>query len=123
MSKKILIIEDNKDLRRLYRVAFEKKGFEVSVGEEGISGIQKALSIQPDIILLDILMPHSSGYDVVEAIRMNKMDTKIIVLSNIDDSETVGNILKSGADNFYCKIDYSPRKMVEEIEKILEANN
>ncbi len=69
MSKKILIIEDNDETRELLRMALEKRGYQVSVAEDGVRGYDTALFLRPDLIVTDIQMPGADGVHVIRRVR------------------------------------------------------
>lgn len=69
MSKKILIIEDNDETRELLRMALEKRGYGVTVAEDGVRGYDIALFLRPDLIVTDIQMPGADGVHVVRRVR------------------------------------------------------
>ena len=69
MSKRILIIEDDDETRELLRMALEKRGYEVTVAEDGVRGYDTALFLKPDLIVTDIQMPGADGVHVVRRVR------------------------------------------------------
>lgn len=71
MKKRILIIEDNEHIILVEKICLEAKGYDVSVATDGIEGLESAIRDQPDLILLDILIPKMNGYLVLEALQNN----------------------------------------------------
>jgi len=69
MSKRILIIEDDDVTRELLRMALEKRGYQVTVAEDGVRGYDTALFLKPDLIVTDIQMPGADGVHVVRRVR------------------------------------------------------
>ncbi|MDX6559290.1 MAG: hypothetical protein QOF72_2339 [Blastocatellia bacterium] len=69
MSKRILVIEDDDETRELLRMALEKRGYQVTVAEDGVRGYDTALFIKPDLIVTDIQMPGADGVHVVRRVR------------------------------------------------------
>lgn len=118
-KKKILIVEDDTHLSRFYQSALERNGFHVCVCDEGSEGLLRAVSYEPDVILLDILIPFIDGFDFINALRINGLTTKIFVLSNLNDQKSVQKAIKLGADKYFCKIDNPPLKIVEEINNFI----
>ena len=115
-QKKILIIEDNESLKDLYFMAFSSRGFEVEQASEGLEGVTKAIEFNPDIVLLDLMMPSMSGFEVLEAINNNSsLNTKVFVASNLTDKKNTDAALKSGAVYFFKKAEYTPDQIVEKI--------
>ena len=85
---KVLIIEDNKDLNDMFRIAFEAKDYDVEVSLNGMDGITKAAEWRPDVILLDIMMPQMNGYEVLQALKNNtSLATKVIIISNLEQEK------------------------------------
>ena len=85
---KVLIIDDDLELLEMYRYTFEKDGFEVKTETNGLLGITMAVQYQPDIILLDIMMPQMDGFETIRAFQYNTdMKTTILVLSNLNQPE------------------------------------
>jgi CheY-like chemotaxis protein len=77
---KILLIEDNQNISLVEKMCLEVNGFEVVLAEDGIQGLEMALSNRPDLILLDILIPKMNGYLVLEALQNNNETRNIPVL-------------------------------------------
>lgn len=118
MLKKILIIEDNKDLQEIYSTAFKKANYNVEVSDNGLTGIMKAVEFDPVVILLDIMMPDMNGMDFL--IALNKNTSKrypVYIFTNVADSEVAKKCIELGAKKVYLKSDYTPAGIVEEIEE------
>jgi CheY-like chemotaxis protein len=105
-KKKIMIIEDNKDLQDIYKHSFEKYGYDVVVegnGQEGVDGVVKVL---PDVILLDLMMPGMDGFGFLRKMKeTGGLSIPVIVCSNISDVDTVNKALKDGAEAVILKVD------------------
>lgn len=115
MTAKILIIEDEKTLVKGIKLNLLDEGYEVDWAEDGISGLEKALSTQPDLILLDIMLPHMNGLDVCRNLREKKVTTPIIMLTA--KSEEIDKVmgLEFGADDYITK-PFSIRELVARIK-------
>lgn len=119
--KKIMIIEDNKDLQEIYKHSFEKYGYEVIVEGNGLEGITSVVEKMPDVILLDLMMPGMDGFSFLEKIRdTGGLQIPVIVCSNISDAETIGKALKQGATAVLLKVDYSGRQLVDKVTYLVE---
>jgi len=117
--KKILIIDDNPDNVFLLQSRLEKEGFEVITAYDGEMGIQKAVQEKPDLILLDVLMPDISGYDVCKTLTI-KEETKlipIILLTALIDADNIREGLQAGAFDYIKK----PFNRIELIARINSA--
>jgi DNA-binding response OmpR family regulator len=117
--KKILAIDDNPDNLFLLQDRLEREGFEVVKAYSGEMGIQKSLEDKPDLILLDVMMPGISGYDVCKKISANEK-TKlipIILLTALTDADNIKEGLQSGAFDYVKK----PFNKIELIARIHSA--
>ncbi len=102
---KVLIIEDNELLSKVYVTALEEEGFEVLQARDGEEGLNKAVLGNPDVILLDLLLPGMNGFEVLKSLRMSPRTQQIpvIVLSNIGHEEKVQRALSLGAVDYLIK--------------------
>src|SRR3989338_9817076 len=81
---KILIAEDDEDIREMYAITFMKKGFTVYTANDGRAALEKYRNKKPDIILLDIMMPNVDGFQVLKEVRKDvKEYTPVIMLTNL----------------------------------------
>jgi DNA-binding response OmpR family regulator len=120
----ILIIEDNQDLVEMYRLKLSLEGFHVETATDGEQGILKAVEAKPDMILLDILMPNMNGFEVLKALKNNtKLDTKIIVLSNLGQYENIKEAKDLGATEYMVKANTTPTMVVTKIKELLGMHN
>ena len=69
MQKKILIVEDESFIAEMYKIKFESHGYEVAVAHDGEEGVQVASKFMPDLVLLDLMMPHKDGYQTLKELR------------------------------------------------------
>lgn len=101
----ILIIDDEKTTRVTLAALLDKPNYRVEMAEDGIEGFEIAKQINPDVILLDIMMPRMSGYDVCRRIRSDPQiaEVPIIMITALDDSDAKLNGLTAGADDFLTK--------------------
>lgn len=118
-SQKILIIEDNQDLRTMYKIAFEESGYEVSLCQNGMNAVSLVDTFQPDIILLDIMMPFVSGFDFLKTVRARENHVKIIINSNLSQESDIQKGKELGADEYFKKTDFTPFELVKKIGEIL----
>ena len=120
--KKILIVEDDEYLRSLTAKRLEKEGFAISAAADGDAGIGMAEKETPDIILLDLLLPGTSGYEVLEKLRANDgtKKTPIIVFSNLGQKEDIDKAKAAGADDFLIKANFTLDDVVAKIGEYLK---
>jgi two-component system NarL family response regulator len=102
---KVLIVDDHALLRRGVRNAIEpEEDFEVvGEAEDGAEALAKAKELKPDLILMDISMPHGNGLEAVSAIKRELPDVKIIMLTVHDEDENLLEAIKRGAEGFMSK--------------------
>jgi DNA-binding response OmpR family regulator len=120
---KILIIEDDKILLEMYKDKFVKDGFAVETALEGREGIEKMRSFSPNVVILDLIMPNVSGFEVLKLVKQDKVLSAIpiIVLTNIyTDAEDM--VKNWGVDYYLLKSDYTPETIVEKVKNILQFN-
>ncbi len=122
MKKKILIVEDDPMLIEIYKKKFsEDEDFEVFTAGSGVETRKIAAKEEPDLILLDLVLPEEDGFDVLKKIK-NKgelSETKIIVFSNLSQEEEKHKAKKLGADDFWVKSEYTPQEAVDKVKAIL----
>ena len=104
MKHKILVIEDNPDTRRFLQVMLGRE-FEVLIAENGLDGIQKARSEQPELIVLDVVMPTLNGYDTCKELKIDPRTQSIpvIFLSGKNTTAEITYGLSMGADDYLPK--------------------
>jgi DNA-binding response OmpR family regulator len=120
MKKKIMIIEDDKSLQDIYTINFEAAGYEVMIEGDGLSGISEVVEKQPDIILLDVMMPGMDGFDFLRVMKENtSIHIPVIVCSNLSDQATHDKALLAGAQAVLLKVNYSGKELVQKIDTIL----
>lgn len=117
-KRKVLIIEDNTDILEMYAVAFQSKWYDVDEALDGLIGITKAATFHPDIIILDIMMPHMDGFEVLYTLRNNTtLSATIIVNSNLEWINEEQKVKQLWADYFLRKSEYTPLDVIAFIEK------
>ncbi len=121
MGAKIAIIEDDPAISQMYRIKFELEGYTVETAENGKLGLELVEKMQPDIILLDIMMPEMSGDAMLEKMRATAWgkDIKVIILTNKGESEAPAIIKQLQVAAFIVKADMTPRQVAELVKKHL----
>ncbi len=119
---KILIIEDDKFLRELISKKLVDKGYEIIKAVDGAEGVEKTKKGNPDLILLDLILPKMNGFEVLSEIKDDPATSSIpvIILSNLGQKEDVEKGLKLGAIDFLIKAHFTPIEIIEKIQKILK---
>ncbi len=102
MHKKILVIDDDPGLSQLLRISLEREGFQVFNAGGGQEGLRMAYEHQPDLIILDIMMPEMDGWATCQRLR-SVSDTPILILSAREEQDAVVRGLSLGADDYVIK--------------------
>lgn len=121
MTKKILLIEDDPLMSELYQNILVLENFEVILAKDGESGLVKAKSEHPDLILLDIMMPKIDGFEVLKTLK-GATDTKgipVIMLTNLQEQGNAEVSFESGASEYIVKSDHDPDDLIKIIKAIL----
>jgi DNA-binding response OmpR family regulator len=117
----IFIVEDDKFLRDLLLRKLEDKGHKVEVAISGVKAFDKIKEAQPDIVLLDLVLPEGSGYDVLKQLKDDAevKDIPVIILSNLGQKEEVEKGLELGAEDYMIKAHFTPDEIIEKIKSII----
>lgn len=101
----VLIVDDEYIGRETLQSVLEGEGYQLEMAENGFQAIEKAKQLLPDVILLDVMMPGMTGFEVCQRIRSDPQiaEIPIIILTALDDRESLLNALKAGADDFISK--------------------
>lgn len=120
MTKKLLIIEDDKVLNEMYALKFQKEGYEVKSAFDGLEWMTAMSEFEPDVILLDIMMPSMNGFETLESIKsQTSSDSKIIIFTNVVDKDKIEEAMKMGADDYLIKADTTPKVAVEKVKEVM----
>jgi len=127
---RVLIVDDDEVLADLYRMRLEMEGFEISVIADGEHAVDGILEFKPDLVLLDLMLPKMSGFDVLKLIRHTPATSKVRVLvfsalGDLDDRKRAATL---GADDYEVKSEISLADMVAKLHELLtspqaKANN
>jgi len=115
---RILIIEDNPDLAFGLRSNLEIEGYEVSIASTGSAGLQQALSQEPDLLILDVMLPEMDGFEVLQKFRELNASTPIMILTARGDELDKVRGLRSGADDYVTK-PFGLMELLARIEALL----
>lgn len=119
-SKTILCIEDEHFISELYSRALKKAGYDVTIMLSGEDGLNAALTDHYDIILLDLMIPGITGFEVLDQIRssQNPIHSKIIITTNLDQDDENRERVEKLADGYIIKAEITPKQLVEIIDGI-----
>lgn len=118
---KILLVEDEKSIADMYKMKFEREGWEVVYIDNGDGVLKTVVEKKPDIVLLDIILPKADGFSVLKELKENSQTKKvpIVMLTNLGQEEDIKKGKDLGADGYLVKANLTPAQVVEEIKKIL----
>lgn len=122
MTTKIAIIEDDQTISQMYRFKFEAEGYKVETAENGKLGIDLIKTSQPDIVLLDLMMPEMTGDQVLDQMRKSDWgkDIKVIILTNMGEQEIPDEVKSLGVAAVVLKANMTPRQVFELVKKHLD---
>jgi len=123
-NAKLLLVEDDIPLRDMYQARLVMDGYEVILASNGEEALARAVEDKPDLILLDIMMPKISGFDVLEILKSTPETKKIpvIVLTALIQEEDIKRAISGGAADYIIKSQSTPAEVIEKIEKTLAAH-
>jgi len=116
--KKVLIIEDDLNIAELERDYLILNGYQAEIDQDGASGLAKALSGKFDIIVVDLMLPHTDGFEIIRAIRQSQEIPVIVVSAKNEDIDKIRG-LDIGADDYLTK-PFSPAEFVARIKSHLK---
>lgn len=117
-AMKVLIVEDEEALRKVLQEKMEHSGFDTFVAKDGVEGWDVAKSKNPDIILLDLILPRRTGFDVLGMLKKDPelKDVPVFVLSNLAEDENLKKALQMGAENYFVKAQHPINEVVEMVK-------
>ena len=121
MATTVLIVEDDRNIAGLLQMYLEKEGYAVTIANDGGQGLAKFRAIQPDMVLLDVMMPVMDGWEVCAAIRAESQ-TPIIMLTAKGETGDKVQGLRTGADDYITK-PFEMREVLARIEAVLRRAN
>ncbi len=121
MVGKILIVEDDPLISRMYQNVFEFEGFDVVMARNGLEGLAQLKKFKPVLIMLDVMMPKMNGIRFLEEVKANPKvkNIPVVVLTNLAGMEDADKALEMGAVKFIVKSENKPREVVSQIREIL----
>jgi len=118
--RKILLVEDNIELRNLYEIFLKQHGYEVALAADGEEGLETAKTFRPDLVFLDIMMPKKNGFEVLKALRHEPAyhctKAKIVILTNLGDSGKVNAEVRRDMDGYVIKAEIELTDLLEIIK-------
>lgn len=121
---KILCVEDEHFISELYARALRKAGYDVTTMLSGEDGLRAAESNEYDIILLDLMIPGITGFEVLRRLREStpELKAKVIITTNLDQEDDSRAEIEKKADGYLIKAEFTPRQLVQIINDIVAGN-
>ena len=121
--KKVLIVEDDQSLSLAYQKKFSQSGYEVVRADHGQTGLTKAVESNPDMIILDIMLPGKlNGFDVLRQLKLSASTKGIPVIVMTNLMEEGKSALELGAIEYLLKVNVSLQELLEKVEKYLKKS-
>ncbi len=119
----VLIVEDDQNIREMYRDAFTHAGINVLTAANGQEGVDLALAHHPNAILMDIMMPIMNGHVAVSHIRKDAWGkhAKVVFLTNMSDAENVVHAIEEGSEEYIIKANTSIKEVVNQVRMAMSA--
>ena len=119
---KVAIIEDDISIVQMYQTKFVSEGYKVETAGNGEAGLELISRFKPDIVLLDIMMPNMNGLDMLRKLRNlpEGRTIKVLVLTNMGDSETATKVYKMAATDYLVKAEMTPTQVIERVQRLLK---
>ncbi len=119
---KILIIEDEASLSSVLKTKLKKSGYDAEVAEDGEAGYEKIKQWNPELILLDIVMPKMDGYKVLERMNDDNIKIPVIVISNSGQPVELDKTRRLGAVDHFIKTQFEPKEVIDKVKHYLSKN-
>ena len=117
MAKSVLIVEDDQNIAELLRLYLEKEGYVAAIASDGGAGVEMFRKLQPDLVLLDVMLPVMDGWTVLQNIRKDSMTAVIMLTAKGETTDKVSG-LKMGADDYITK-PFEMKEVLARIEAVL----
>jgi len=120
VKPKILVVDDSPTIRKFISIALKIKGYEIISASDGMEALELLPNDKIDLVITDLNMPNIDGFNLIERIRSNEnfLNTPIIVMSNLSDSEDIERAMQLGADSYIIK-PFDQNNIIKEVAKYL----
>lgn len=125
MAKVLLIVEDDPLMNRMYQKIFKFEKYDVDTAINGQEGLDKARSVKPTLILLDVMMPVMNGMQVLEKLKADP-ETKnipVVMLTNLAGEKDAETAMMKGAVKYIVKSQFEPKQVVNMVKEIIAAHS
>ncbi len=122
--KRILIAEDEKSIAHAYGEHLEREGYIIEYAYDGEEALVKTEEFNPDLILLDIVMPKLDGISVLKKLKSSEKEKNIpvIILTNLESSQSASEAIEAGSFQYLIKTNYTLDDITKKVSEVLEKN-
>ena len=122
-ARRVLLVEDDRFLRRACEISLRQRGFAVTTAADGAEALRNVRAEPPDLILLDLLMPKMTGIEVLKTLRAEEAtrEIRVLILSNSSREQDVEEIKTLGVSGYFVKADLSLQVLGDMVARLLEA--
>ena len=121
-NAKILVVEDESDIRDLIHFNLFKEKFNVEVSEDGYGAMDKFHQFKPDLVLLDLMLPGKSGLEICSEIKQSSPECLVIMVTARGEEEDIIKGFEIGADDYISK-PFSPKVLIARVKAVLKRKN
>ena len=120
---KIAIVEDDLAIAQMYRLKFEAEGYKVEIAANGKIGLELCEEMQPDMVLLDLMMPEMNGDEMLEKMRKSEWGKKpqVIILTNVSEQEAPDKLKELEVIDYIVKAEMTPSQVAAMVKEKLTA--
>ena len=119
MNSKILIVEDDEFLLKMYQKKFSLMGYEVMTAHNGVEGMERMKTEKPNLVLMDLMMPKMDGFEMLERVKKDVAlkSIPVVVLTNLASDDDKEKVMSLGAADYIVKSGTTPAEVVEMVQK------
>lgn len=121
-KKKVLIVEDDEHISRIYDIKFSHEGYQTLLARNGEEALEMISSKRPDLIMLDLMLPKKDGFMVLEEIKKDPelKNIPVLVISNLGQKSDEERVLALGANGYMVKVSYSMQEVIDKAKSYLQ---
>ncbi len=122
-KKKVLLIEDDQQISKVYEIQLKKEGFNIVISRDGDEAVEIFSKENPDLVVLDLMLPKRDGFGVLEYIRKVEKNKKvpILVISNLGQKGDRLRAMELGATSYMIKVDHPIKDIINTIKEYLQG--
>lgn len=115
---RVVIIEDEEILLKVLEEKFTQAGFDINIATDGEQAVPSIIKSKPDIIVLDLILPRKSGFEVLQELKNDQQLKKVpvVVLSNLGQEEDIKKALQMGAEDYIVKTQHPINEVIERVK-------